>query len=85
MGEDFVYYKTIKKEGNECLITKHAHVVVVRDNWNTTFIATVVTTYTGWMGFDSNADTQLFSSEHEAINFCEQYVGKGEWGNFYNE
>jgi len=67
-----IYNKTIKNEGNDCLITKNAHVLSVDD----LFVITVTIIYTGWMGVDSRSSSYVYANEEEAIEFCKGYLGE---------
>ena len=70
-----IYSKTITKEGNDCLITKNAHIVPVYDNSGSAigFVATRSTIYRGWMGFDTRSQSFVYNNKEEAIAFCEEY------------
>ena len=72
-----VYSKTETHEGNDCLITKDAHIVVVYDNHGSCigYVATCSTIYRGWMGFDTRSQSFVYDNNHlnEAIQWCDEF------------
>lgn len=75
-----IYSKTITKEGNDCLITKDAHIVEVYDMSNggvAGYVATRSTIYRGWMGFDTRSQSFVYDTDHkqDAIDWCEEFFG----------
>ena len=74
--DELIYNKTTTKEGNDCLITKNAHIVEVKDNWSSIYIVTVSTLFEGWMGFDSRTESYVYSNESEAKAFCDGFMGE---------
>ena len=72
-----VYTRTETHEGNDCLITKDAHIVAVYDNSGMTvgFVATCSTIYRGWMGFDTRSQSFVFDNKEEAVAYCEEFFG----------
>lgn len=77
-----VYTRTETHEGNDCLITKDAHVVAVYYNRGSciSYVATCSTIYQGWMGFDTRSQSFVYDNKEEAIAFCEGFFDekKGE-------
>ena len=73
---ELIYNKTEKHEGNDCLITRNAHIVEVKDNWSSVYIVTCSTLFEGWMGFDSRAASYVYSDLSEATAFCDGFMGE---------
>lgn len=71
-----VYSRTETHEGNDCLITKDAHIVAVYGDSGSCigYVATCSTIYRGWMGQDSNSASKVFKSYTEAVDQCERYM-----------
>ena len=72
------YSRTETHEGNDCLITKDAHVVPVYDSRGSIvgYVATCSTIYRGWMGFDTRCQSFVFDDEDKAKKYCEEYFKK---------
>ena len=70
-----IYSKTITTEGNDCLITRDAHIVAIYDENGSCigYVATRSTIYRGWMGFDTRSQSAVYDNKEEAIAFCEEY------------
>ena len=74
-----IYSRTETHEGNDCLITKDAHIVAVYNDSGSCigYVATCSTIYRGWMGFDTRSQSFVYDTEHkqEAIDWCEEFFG----------
>lgn len=70
--DELIYNKTETHEGNDCLITKHAHAVAVDD----LYIAVCSTIYRGWMGLDSDVISRCFTEKSDALTFCINHMIK---------
>ena len=72
-----IYSRTETHEGNDCLITKDAHIVEVCDTNGGVigYVATCSTIYRGWMGFDTRSQSFVYDNEHkqDAIDWCESF------------
>ena len=68
--------KTKQYEGNDCLITKDAHIVAVYDNSGSCigYVATCSTIYRGWMGFDTRSQSFVFDNKEEAVEYCNGFL-----------
>jgi len=75
---ELVYNKSETHEGNDCLITKDAHVVAVYNDSGSCigYVATCSTIYRGWMGFDTRSQSFVYDAEHldEAFDLCENFL-----------
>ena len=75
--EILVYTRTKTHEGNDCLITKDAHVVALYDDSGNCmgYVATRSSIHKGWMGFDTRSQSFVYDADHkqEAIDWCEDY------------
>ena len=69
--EELVINTTKTSEGNDCLITKNAHVLKV-DGF---YIATLTTIYKGWMGTDTKSSSFVFDNFADAVKACDEYLG----------
>lgn len=68
------YSRTETHEGNDCLITKNAHIVQVYRNGSTAgYVATRSTIYYGWFGLNSKSESCVFDGLAEAKEYCEEY------------
>ena len=69
------YSRTETHEGNDCLITKDAHVIPIYSSGSIVdYVATCSTIYTGWMGHSCDtAESKVFQDEDEAEKYCEEY------------
>ena len=74
-----VYTRTETHEGNDCLITKDAHIVAVYGDSGSCigYVATCSTIYRGWMGFDTRSQSFVYDTDHkqEAVDWCEEFFG----------
>ena len=71
------YTRTETHEGNECLITKDAHVVTVyREGSVVGYVATCSTIYYGWFGTDSSSQSCVFDDLDKAMDYCDKFFGQ---------
>lgn len=72
-----IYSRTETHEGNDCLITKDAHIVSIYDDSGKCigYVATCSTIYRGYLGFDSNSQSFVYDDNHkqEAIDWCDEF------------
>lgn len=72
-----VYTRTETHEGNDCLITKDAHIVAVYGDSGSCigYVATCSTIYRGWMGFDTRSQSFVYDTDHkqDAVDWCEEF------------
>ncbi len=72
-----IYSRTETHEGNDCLITKDAHIVAVHDDSGKRigYVATCSTIRRGCWGFDSSSQSFVYDDEHEleAISWCNDF------------
>ena len=77
MDSKIIYSKTITEEGNDCLITKEAHVVEIQNMANGDiegYVATCSTIYRGWMGIDSRSQSAVYTDRDMAIDYCNSFL-----------
>lgn len=71
------YSRTETHEGNDCLITKNAHVVQVYRDGNTAgYVATCATICYGWFGTNTSSQSCVFDDLDKAKEYCEEHFNE---------